>query len=196
MYDRILDFSQRPKPFSQSTVKRLWTRPHIAQQMLQFHLNQETDLASRRFETIERIVQFLDDSLSLSNKSLCDLGCGPGLYAKRFAARGARVTGIDFSAHSLAYAEQDAEQAGRTIRYLKADYLLDTLPTGFDVVTLIYCDLCALAPEQRSRLLKRMRRMLNPGGRVVLDVAGMGSYVQKEEDLVMEERLMGGFWAP
>jgi len=84
MYDFIYDISQRPKPFSRYTTKELWTRPHLSQQMLSFHLNQETDLASRRFELIDRVVNWVNSQLNLSGKSLCDLGCGPGLYTERF----------------------------------------------------------------------------------------------------------------
>ena len=40
-----------------------------------------------------------------------------------------------------------------------------------------------------------MRDMLNPGGQVVLDVAGIGSFEQKEEVTVIDNRMMGGFWA-
>ena len=96
MYDLIKDLSQRPEPFSHYTAMELWTRPHLARQMLDFHLNQETGLASHRFETIEEIVNWIDSQLNLSGKRLCDLGCGPGLYTRRFAACGANVTGVDF----------------------------------------------------------------------------------------------------
>ena len=192
MYDLLVDISRRPEPFSRYTVKELWTRPHLAQQMLGYHLSQETDLASRRIEAIDRVVEWIDAQLDLSEKSICDLGCGPGLYAQRFASSGAKVTGVDISAHSLDYARaQDAH----TIRYIEADYLSDDLPTGFDVITLIYTDLCALSPAQRKKLLGRMREMLNPGGHVVLDVAGIGSFAQKEEVTIIEDKLMGGFWA-
>jgi hypothetical protein len=37
--------------------------------------------------------------------------------------------------------------------------------------------------------------MLNPGGQIVLDVAGIGSFDQKEETTLIEDRMMGGFWA-
>lgn len=195
MYELLNDFVQRPAPFSRYTAKALWTRPHLARQMLSYHLNQETDLASRRFETIDRVVEWLDGQLALSGKSLCDLGCGPGLYTRRFAERGATVSGVDFSEHSIAYARRQAEEGAQAIAYHHADYLEGSLPSGFDLVTLIYCDLCALSPEQRSRLLGRVRGMLNPGGRIVLDVAGMGSFAHKGEATVMEDRLMGGFWA-
>ena len=76
MYDLLYDISKRPEPFSRYTVKELWTRPHLARQMLTSHLSQETDLASRRYESINRVVEWIDVQLDLSEKSVCDLGCG------------------------------------------------------------------------------------------------------------------------
>jgi len=192
MYDLLYDISKRPEPFSISTVKELWTRPHLAQQMLDYHLSQETDLASRKCESIDLVVEWIDAQLDLSEKSMCDLGCGPGLYTQRFESKGAKVTGVDFSARSVDYAKT---QSTNTIRYIEADYLLDDLPSGFDIVTLIYTDLCALSPEQRKLLLGRMRGMLNPGGQIVLDVAGIGSFNQREEVTIIQDKMMGGFWA-
>ncbi len=192
MYDFIYDISQRPKPFSRYTAKELWTLPHLSKQMLSFHLNQETDLASRRFEVIDSVVKWIDTQLNLSGKSLCDLGCGPGLYTDRFASMKADVTGIDFSKYTLDYAR---DQAKEPIRYFQADYLIDELPTGFDVITLIYTDLCVLSPDQRKILLGRMRGMLNPDGHIVIDVAGLGLLKNKEEVTLIEDRLMGGFWS-
>ncbi|NOQ41916.1 MAG: methyltransferase domain-containing protein [Desulfuromusa sp.] len=192
MYGLLYDIAKRPEPFSRYTVKELWTRPHLAEQMLGYHLNQETDLASRRFESIDRVVDWIDAQLVLPNKSVCDLGCGPGLYAQRFESRGAKVTGVDFSAHSLDFAKTQGQQ---TVRYIEADYLVDDLPADFDVITLIYTDLCALSPAQRKKLLRRMHEMLNLGGHIILDVAGIGSFAQKEEVTIIQNKLMGGFWA-
>ena len=195
MYELLLDIAQRPKPFSRYTATELWNRPHLARQFLSIHLNQETDRASHRIETIDQVVTWIDSQLHLSEKSLCDLGCGPGLYTQRFSNKGADVTGVDFSVLSLEYADLSAEENEQSIRYVRADYLTDDLPTGFDIVTLIYTDLCVLSPEQRTILLGRMREMLNPDGRIVFDVAGMGMLAGKEECTLIEDRLMNGFWA-
>ncbi len=195
MYELLQDIAQRPEPFSRYTTMELWTRPHLAQQMLSFHLNQETDLASRRFEIIDQVVNWIDSQLHLSGKSMCDLGCGPGLYAQRFSDKGADVTGVDFSALSLEYADLKARENEQSIRYIHADYLVDDLPTGFDIVTLIYTDLCVLSPEQRTILLGRMREMLNADGQIVIDVAGMGLLTGKEECTLIDDQLMNGFWA-
>ena len=195
MYELLQDIARRPEPFSRYTAMELWTRPHLAQQMLSFHLNQETDLASSRFEIIDQVVNWIDSQLHLSGKSICDLGCGPGLYTQRFSNKGADVTGVDFSALSLDYADLKARENEQSIRYIHADYLLDDLPTGFDIVTLIYTDLCVLSPERRTILLGRMREMLNADGRIVIDVAGMGLLTGKEECTLIDDQLMNGFWA-
>lgn len=195
MYELLRDISLRPEPFSRYTAMELWTRPHLARQMLIFHLSQETELASRRFETIDQIVNWIDSQLGLSGKRICDLGCGPGLYTQRFAVRGADVTGVDFSPHSLEYARLKAVEDMQSIPYLEADYLSDELPDDFDIVTLIYTDYSVLSPSQRVRLLGRIGKMLKPGGRLVMDVAGMGSLEAKEECTLIENKLMRGFWA-
>lgn len=192
MYDLLIDVCKRPEPFSRYTTKELWTRPHLAQKMLEYHLSQETDLASRRLSSIERIVDWIDAQLGLSGIALCDLGCGPGLYTRRFGLKGAKVTGVDISAISLDHAQREDPDT----TYIKADYLSDDLPGGFDVITLIYTDYCVLSPKQRKRLLGRMHEMLNPGGHIILDVAGMGSFAGREEVTLIEDRLMNGFWAP
>lgn len=177
------------------TIKDLWTRPHIARQMLACHLDQDSALASRPIAVIDEIVDWLDVKLKLDGKRICDLGCGPGLYSSRFAQHGANVVGVDFSPTSIAYANSQVSTKGSTLEYLVADYLNDELPAGFDIVTLIYHDYCALSPEDRRTLLRTVRSMLNPGGCLVLDVVAETVLQEKSEQLVMEERLMGGFWS-
>jgi 2-polyprenyl-3-methyl-5-hydroxy-6-metoxy-1,4-benzoquinol methylase len=195
MYDMLRKLASRPDPYSLMTIKELWTRPHIARQMLAYHLDQDNFLASRPIAVIEEIVDWLDGELSLAGKRICDLGCGPGLYSTRLAERGAKVTGVDFSATAIAYAESRLSSTGPGPRYLVADYLEDELPTGFDVVTLIYYDYCALSPADRHALLHRIRSMLNSGGKLVLDVLTDSAFSQLSEQLSIEERLMDGFWS-
>lgn len=195
MYEMLKKLAARPEPYSSTTIKELWTRPHIARQMLACHLDQDTHLASRPIAIIEEIVNWLDRELNLEGKRVCDLGCGPGLYSLRLAQRGADVIGVDFSPTAIAYAESCVSQSGSQPEYRVADYLTDELPGDFDVVTLIYYDYCALSPVDRCALLRRIRTMLNPGGNLVLDVLTDSVFPQVSEQLVIEERLMSGFWS-
>ena len=192
VYELLYELARRPEPFSRYTAKELWTRPHLARQMLRYHLSQETELASRPIDTVDQVVGWIDAQAPLNGLRLCDLGCGPGLYSQRFAGLGAEVTGIDFSKHSLDYARTHGEHP---VSYIEADYLEDELPGGFDVIALIYYDLCPLSPKQRAALLERVRNMLAPGGRLVMDVLGQGALGDRTDSVVLEHRLMGGFWA-
>ena len=163
--------------------------------MLAFHLDPDIDAASRRRTTIESFVDWLDDRLGLAGKKVTDLGCGPGLYAEAIAARGGRVTGIDFSRTSLVHARESAARAGLGIDYREGDYLADPLTEGQDIVTLIYGDYCALAPAMRTRLLERVRQTLAGGGRFVFDVYSVGQMSRLTEGFEAGHRYMNGFWA-
>lgn len=195
MYELLRRLAVRPDPFSSTTIKELWTRPHIARQMLAHHLDQDTSLASRPIVAIEAIVDWLDTELSLEGKRICDLGCGPGLYSLRFARRGAYVTGVDFSPIAIAHAESQVSGTDTKLEFRVADYLHDELPSGFDLVTLIYYDYCALSPPDRRALLRRIHSMLKPRGRLVVDVVAESAFKGIGEQLAIEECLMDGFWS-
>jgi SAM-dependent methyltransferase len=167
----------------------------MSQQMLHHHLDQDTELASRRLPAIDTVVDWIDRKFNLDGKQVCDLGCGPGLYSQRFAARGARVHGLDFSANSIAYAQETARETKSPVEYRVANYLKDPLPPGQDLVTMIYCDLCALSFQQREVVYQKVRDALNPGGAFFFDVLSMSAYEACEEISAFGRRFMGGFWA-
>ena len=60
---------------------------------------------------------------------------------------------------------------------------------------LIYYDYCVLPPEDRRELLGRIHSMLNPGGKLVMDVVSDVAFPEAGEQLAIEERLMDGFWS-
>ncbi|MEO0882622.1 MAG: class I SAM-dependent methyltransferase, partial [Pseudomonadota bacterium] len=177
------------------TAETLWTDPHLAKMMLQTHLSQDTALASRTTDAIERVVDWIDQSVKLNGKSVCDLGCGPGLYSNRFAERGAMVRGLDFSASSIEYARRNAPLNAGTVEYRIANYLHDPLPEQQDLVTLIYCDLCPLSPAQRRTLLTKIRQSLVQGGKLILDVYSKTAFDDVAERVLFGQNLMNGFWS-
>ncbi len=195
MYEILKSFNQRPAPFSAYTARALWTDEYVSARMLEAHLDPASDLASRRPEAIDTLVNWLETRIGLAGKSVTDLGCGPGLYAERMAMHGARVIGLDFSSRSLTHARWQATAKRLAMEYRLADYLQDALPDRQNIVTLIYGDYCALSPEQRQTLLARVKAMLKPGGYFVFDVFARPQFGQVKEDFVCERRLMNGFWA-
>ena len=61
---------------------------------------------------------------------------------------------------------------------------------------MIYCDFCALSPEQRGKLLRKFRDILADGGAVALDVSSLNAYAKRQETSVFERNLLDGFWSP
>lgn len=182
----------RPEPFA--TGAPMWDDPYVSSRLLEAHLDPETDLASRRPERIERSVAWLAERLALApGDALLDLGCGPGLYAARLAARGLHVTGVDCSRRSIAYAREQARKAHLAIRYVRRDFLAIDYEASFDAVLQVYGELCVLSQERRDRFLALVHRALRPGGRFAFDV----TTPRQERPLGTTWHVSeGGFWRP
>ena len=167
---QLIELQNKPEPFTPGEPL-FWNDPHISSQMLEAHLDPQSDAASRRPEVIDRYVQWLIESLGLrAGDPVLDLGCGPGLYTSRLARAGLQVTGVDYSHRSIEYASKDAKENHLSITYRYQNYLELTDENQYDAAFLIYGDFCPLNPQQRSKLLQNVHRALRPQGRFVLDV--------------------------
>lgn len=103
---------------------------------------------------------------------LLDIGCGNGALARRMAARGARVLGVDFSERFIDLARGHGTPEGPDIAYATcnatdASALRSIAGAPFDAVTanMVLMDLVDLAP-----LAMALPRLLRPGGRFVFSV--------------------------
>jgi len=117
------------------------------------------------------------------------------LYTSRLAERGANVTGIDFSARSIEYAKNQATTKGLDINYIHQNYLVFDTTDRFDMILMIMCDFCALSPSQRKTLLMKFRSILNPGGRIILDVHSMTAFEDYAKPSRYAMNLQNGFWS-
>jgi len=197
MFKELVDINTRPKPFEFYTASDLWTDEHTSKKMLEFHLNESLDLASRNAESIKRSASWIAARFGMGeNFTIADFGCGPGLYTTLFAHSGADVLGIDFSERSIEYARETAERENLRIDYVCQDYLTFETNKRFDLITMIWCDFCALSPTQRSGLLGKFHRLLNDGGAVLMDVHSLNVFDQKEEATDYEFNQLDGFWSP
>jgi len=171
LIEQLIALQQKPEPFTPGEAL-FWDDPHISEQMLKAHLDPNSEAASRRPETIDRSVQWIIETLALKvGNSVLDLGCGPGLYASRFARAGLCVTGVDYSRRSIEYATKYAKENNLEIPYRYQNYLELSDENGYDVALLIYGDFCPLNPEQRATLLRNVYRALKPDGKFILDVS-------------------------
>lgn len=191
------DINQRPEPFQKTTTRELWTDPFLAERMLEKHLDPEIDAASRKTAFIEQSVTWMRTRFRIDSRAtVLDLGCGPGLYTHRLAAAGARVTGVDFSEHSLGYARARAAEARLAIDYVHHDYLTYETEATFSLVMMIMCDFSVLNPGQRARLLQKIHGLLRPGGHFLFDAYSLAAYASRQEDASYARDQLDGFWAP
>ncbi|HEY3416554.1 MAG TPA: methyltransferase domain-containing protein, partial [Armatimonadota bacterium] len=139
------------------TPALFWDDHYISQQMLAAHLDPSHDLASRRPEIIDQSVAWIITTLGLQpGMRILDIGCGPGLYCRRFAQAGMAVTGIDYSRRSVDYAIADALALNLPITYHYENYLDVAYDAAFDVISLIWCDFGALTDNERVQVLSRI----------------------------------------
>jgi len=196
MFKELVQINARPAPFEHYTAAELWTDPHTSSRMLEWHLDGAIDVASRTTDFIDRSAAWIVRRFALdSSRSVADFGCGPGLYANRLARSAARITGIDFSARSNAYAQEQANAEALSVDYVQADYLEYETKSRFDLISMIMCDFCALSPAQRREMLKKFRAILKPGGEVLLDVYSLQAFDGREEQTMYAPQLLDGFWS-
>ena len=164
--------------------------------MLEYHLNNEIDAASRNILFIDKSVDWIIEHFNLNkNSKVIDFGCGPGLYTIRFARNGIDTTGIDFSSRSINYAKHAAEKENLDIKYINSNYLEIKTDEKYDLAIMIMCDYCALSTGQRGVLLKKFKEILKPEGQIFLDVYSLKSFSEKKETAIYEKNQMHNFWA-
>jgi ubiquinone/menaquinone biosynthesis C-methylase UbiE len=100
---------------------------------------------------------------------LLEIGCGTGTLAVMAARRGARVLGFDISPGMLAVARRKVAGLSERLRLEEMGVAgMEELPAGsFDLVvaTLVFSE---LSPAERLYTLRQARRVLVPGGRLVV----------------------------
>lgn len=109
-----------------------------------------------------------------------DAGCGTGIYSIELARRRAITTGIDSSGEMLDWAGAKARKEGLTVEFVSTDALsLPFFDDYFDIVLSV--DLLCFVKEREKALLE-MRRVLRPGGRLIVGVLNKCLRVELPED--------------
>lgn len=100
-----------------------------------------------------------------------DIGCGTGALTLRAAARGAEVVGIDINPEMLDIARTQVEGRGVSeqveLREMGVAELDAEPEATFDVVISGLC-FSELSPDERRYALRQARRLLKPGGTLLL----------------------------
>ncbi|WP_338255925.1 class I SAM-dependent methyltransferase [Dictyobacter halimunensis] len=105
----------------------------------------------------------------VQDRTICDLACGQGWFARELAKRGARVTGIDIADRLLELARQYELQEPWGITYQLDDVRSAlSLPDGtFDGIV---CVLALMDISDFQAVFQTARRILQPGGWLVFAI--------------------------
>ena len=159
----------QPIKLSADESKIPWDAPDFSQRMLDNHLSQEHDWASRKLVIIEQQVDWIAQQLS-ANERVLDLGCGPGFYSQLLAQRGFHCTGVDFSPASIEYARQQSLAAGLNIEYQQQDVREYSPAQPFDFIMMTFGEINVFSATEARDLLRRCAQWLAPGGKLLVEV--------------------------
>jgi SAM-dependent methyltransferase len=181
---KLVDIVRRqsvPEPWGEGE-KIPWDDPNFSRRMLNEHLSQDHDLATRRFEVVDSHVEWIHDQVLKGNPTrILDLGCGPGLYTNRLARLGHRCVGIDFSPASIAYATDMAKEEGLECKYIHEDIRTADYGGGYGLVMLVFGEFNVFRPEEARKILEKAHRALVPNGLLLLEPHTLEAVVELGE---------------
>lgn len=132
-----------------------------------FALFAEAEAAQTELE-----VDFLVRQLP-SAQTILDVACGYGRHARRLAARGYRVTGVEREARVI----EDARRRVPAVEFLRLDMRrLDTIARSFDAVLSLWQSFGYFSEEANTDMLRSMAAKVSPTGRLVFDVYHRGFF--------------------
>jgi len=147
-----------------------WNETDFSRRLLDEHLDQSHDAASRRSEIVDQHVEWIHHHVLGGRATrVLDLCCGPGLYTSRLARLGHDCTGIDFSPASLGYAEAEAADQKLNCRYIRGDIREAGYGSGYGLAMLLYGEFNVFPPAEIEAVLGRLLTSLAPGGVLVLE---------------------------
>lgn len=191
----IVNRQTQPDPWAEGD-NIPWNDPSFSKRMLEEHLSQRHDAASRRVETIDHHVEWIHHQVLSEHPSrILDLACGPGLYAQRLATLGHECTGIDFSPASIVYARDEAQRNQLAIHYQQDDLRTAGFPEGQDLVMLISGELNVFSPSDAKHIINKAAECLTKSGQLVLEVHASGIIPRRGQEPRTWYTSKSGLWS-
>ena len=140
------------------------------------HVADQYDRIGRQYQESKRLPfrNFVEEhsmfSLlpDLAGRSVVDLACGEGIYARKLKRAGARrVVGVDISPEMIALAERAETAQAVGVRYVVADVATVELDERFDIALCAYLFNYARSRAELRTLVESVHRLVRPGGVVV-----------------------------
>ena len=110
-------------------------------------------------------LEYINNIVPLSGKSVLDVGCGGGILSESMAELGAEVTGIDLGDKALQVAKLHLLESGKQVNYRKVSVedLAAEKPGVFDVITCM--EMLEHVPDPASTV-RACAQLVKPGGHV------------------------------
>ena len=141
------------------------------------------------------IMQLREQVVPLACGAVFELGCGGGINQQFYdPARVTSYAGMDPSAKGLDYARAAAQQHGRTANIRQG--VGEAIPFGEASFDCVVCTFTLCSVDDPAQVLREMRRVLKPGGRLLYAEHGRApdAGVAKWQDRIepVWKRLAGG----
>lgn len=147
-----------------------WDDPAFSELMLEQHLDQSHDAASRRYEKIDEHVRWIHGRLLTEQPTqVLDLACGPGLYTQRLAGLGHECVGIDYAPAAISYAEDQAQKNSLTCAYQLDDVRDTEYGAGFGLVMMVSGQINVFRRNDARNILAKAFAALVNGGLILLE---------------------------
>jgi ubiquinone/menaquinone biosynthesis C-methylase UbiE len=118
-----------------------------------------------------------------------DLACGHGRIASRLARRGARITGLDSTRLFLDLARAEAAAEELSVDYVQGDMRALPWPDeSFDHVISWFTSFGYFDDEENRLVLREARRVLRPGGQLLIECNNLAELLPRWLPSVVLER--------
>lgn len=142
------------------------------------------DLDQYHFEKLHHLLRLVDFEGQRGRRVL-DVGCGAGVDLARFAAAGARATGVDLSPKAIALARQNLRHRAIGAALAVADG--EALPFREGAFEYVFAHGVVQYTADPRQLVAEVRRVLAPGGTAFFQVYNRRSWLNALSKLMKVE---------
>lgn len=138
-------------------------------------------------ELLERKTVLLKNILNAGDaRRAADLGCGTGVDSIALTRLGYRVTGFDISKNMLQRAKKNAERIKADVDFVTGSVtdISNDYYGKFDIILSLGNSLANLNPQQLESTLQKVRNLLAPDGRILIQILNYALLLESRERII------------